>query len=259
MIRTVALTLAAFTAFLTPLVAPRAEELVTAISSDLVSIQSNFTGTEIVIFGQVGRNLNSEGRNGKYDLAIVVEGPPQEITTRRKARFLGVWVNRYYETFESVPSFYALASTGPVGEMGSRTMLDENGIGLNHLNLAVSGQSNVPLSERDDFRQAFLRLRQEEGLYSERPQSIQFLTETMFRTNVPLPANIPVGTYKIKSFLMQNGSLLSSTEAKLHVAKTGFEQVTYKLAQNMPLFYGILAVVLAIFTGWLASVIFKKD
>lgn len=259
MIRTLALALAAFTAFLMPLVQPQAEELVTAISSDLVSIQSNFTGTEIVIFGQVGRNLHSVGRSGKYDLAIVVEGPTQEITTRRKARFLGVWVNRYYETFKSVPSFYALASTVPVGELGSRALLDENGIGLNHLNLAVSGQSNVPLSDRDDFREAFLRLRQDEGLYSERPQSIDFLTETMFRTNVPLPANIPVGTYKIKSFLLQNGSLLSSTEAKLHVAKTGFEQVTYVLAQRHSIFYGMLAVILAIFTGWFASVIFKKD
>lgn len=81
----------------------------------------------------------------------------------------------------------------------------------------------------------------------------------MFRTTVALPANIPVGTYKVKSFLMQQGTLLSRTEATLHVAKTGFEQVTYNLAQKMPVAYGLLAVFLAIFTGWLASVIFKKD
>ena len=99
----------------------------------------------------------------------------------------------------------------------------------------------------------------ENGLYSERPESIEFLTDTMFRTNVPLPANIPVGTYKVKSFLLQDGTLLSETEASLNVAKIGFEQVTYNLAQNYALVYGLLAVALAIFTGWLASVIFKKD
>lgn len=236
-----------------------AEELVTALSSDMVSIQSNFTGTEIVIFGQVSRDLNSVGRSGEYDLAIIVEGPSQQVTTRRKARFLGVWVNRYYETFEHVPSFYALASTTSTGNLGSRELLDTNEIGLNHINLAISRGSAVPLSERDDFRRAFLRLRQEQGLYSERPDGIEFLTDTMFRTNMPLPANIPVGVYKVKGFLLQDGTLLSATEAELNVAKIGFEQITYNLAQNYPLFYGIMAVLLAIFTGWFASVIFKKD
>ncbi|MTI43034.1 uncharacterized protein (TIGR02186 family) [Roseibium hamelinense] len=238
---------------------PAAEELVTAISSDTVSIQSNFTGTAIVIFGQVTRDANSVGRRGKYDLAIIVEGPAQNITTRRKGRFLGVWVNRHYETFQDVPSFYALASTANVGDLGGRELLDEYQIGLNHLNLAVTGSSGVPLSERDDFRKAFIRLRQEQGLYSEQRQSIEFLTESMFRTTVALPANIPVGSYKIKSFLLQDGSLLSKTEQDLAVAKTGFEQLTFELAQNYSALYGILAVLIAILTGWLASVIFKKD
>ncbi|MEP0233944.1 TIGR02186 family protein [Roseibium sp.] len=237
----------------------RAEDLVTALSSDEVSIQSNFTGTEIVIFGQISRDLNTIARPGVYDLVITVEGPSQDITTRRKGRFLGVWVNREYETFQGVPSFYALASTRSVGELGDRELLDEHAIGLHHLNLAVSGHSGVPLSERDDFRNAFLRLRQQQGLYSERPQSIEFLTETMFRTKVPLPANIPVGQYKVKSYLLQDGGLLSAKESDLTVAKSGFEQVTYNLANNYSLIYGLLAVTLAIFTGWLAGVIFRKD
>lgn len=259
MIRYLALMIAAFLAGFGPGKALHAEELVTALSSDLVSIQSNFTGTDIVIFGQVSRDVNSISRSGDYDLVIIVEGPPQEITTRRKDRFLGVWVNRYYETFENVPAFYALVSTVKVSELASRELLDQYRIGLNHLNLAIARRSSVPLSERDDFREAFLRLRQQQGLFSERPGEIQFLTSTMFRTNVPLPANIPVGTYKVKSFLLQQGSLLSKTEAELHVAKTGFEQVTFNLAQKMPIAYGLLAVFLAIFTGWLASVIFKRD
>lgn len=238
---------------------PRAEELVTALSSDVVSIESNFTGTEIVIFGQVARDQNSIGRPGSYDLAIVVEGPPQDVTTRRKGRFLGVWVNRYYETFDKVPSFYALASTSAVGDLASRDLLDEHSLGLNHLNLAITGRSDVPLSERDDFRRAFLRLRREQGLFSERPGEIEFLTESMFRTTLSLPANIPVGSYKIKSFLLQDGSLLSRTEDELSVAKFGFEALTHKLSQEYSLFYGVLAVTLAIFTGWLAGVIFRKD
>lgn len=237
----------------------RAEELVTALSSDVVSIQSNFTGTEIVIFGQIGIDPQTLSRPGRYDIIIKVVGPDQQITTRRKGRFLGVWVNRDYETFVAVPSFYSLASTGRVGELGGRELLDAHALGLNHLNLPVSGSSHVPLSERDDFREAFLRLRTEQGLYAERPESIEFLTNTMFRTTVPLPANIPVGKYSIQGFLIQDGVLLSRTEQELAVAKIGFEQVTYNLARHHPLVYGVLAVILATVTGWLAGVIFRKD
>ncbi|WP_269583344.1 TIGR02186 family protein [Roseibium sp. Sym1] len=234
-------------------------DLVTSLSSDVISIQSNFTGTEIVIFGQAQNIVRQPNDPSGYELAIVVEGPPQDITTRRKGRFLGVWVNREAERFQNVPSFYAVASTIDIGNMANRTVLDELGIGLNHINLAVSGVSNVPLADRDDFRRAFVRLREETGLYSEQETSITFLTDTMFRTNIPLPANIPVGKYKVKSFLFHHGDVVSQTEQTLDVAKTGFEQITFELAQNYPLVYGLLAVALAIFTGWLAGVIFRRD
>lgn len=237
----------------------RSKDLVTALSSDMVSIQSNFTGTEIVIFGQASHIRDNAGDEDDFQLAIVVEGPPQDITTRRKGRFLGVWVNREAERFQNVPSFYAVASTADIGEIAHRNVLDEYSIGLNHINLAVSGVSNVALSDRDDFRRAFVRLREETGLYSERETSIEFLTDTMFRTKIPLPANIPVGDYTVKSYLFNQGELVSETQQILAVAKIGFEQVTFELAQNYPLVYGVLAVILAIFTGWLAGVIFKKD
>ncbi|TYC52854.1 hypothetical protein FMN50_16815 [Rhodobacterales bacterium] len=235
------------------------EDLVTSLSSNTVSIQSNFTGTEIVIFGQAAPVNHQPDTPGGYELAIVVEGPPQDITTRRKGRFLGLWVNRDAERFQNVPSFYAVASTGNISELGSSRLLDELGIGLNHINLAVSGSSNVALSDRDDFRRAFVRLRREMGLYSEQPTDIRFLTDTMFRTNIPLPANIPVGDYEVKSFLFHDSELISRTEQTLQVAKIGFEQLSFELAQNYSLVYGIIAVALAIFTGWLAGVIFRKD
>ncbi len=235
------------------------QELVTSLSSDLISIQSNFTGTEIVIFGQASNIERQPNDPSGYELAIVVEGPPQDITTRRKGRFLGVWVNREAERFQNVPSYYAVASTINIGNLANRTVLDDLGIGLNHINLAVSGVSNVALSDRDDFRRAFVRLREQMGLYSEQQTSITFLTDTMFRTNIPLPANIPVGDYKVKSFLFLHGEVVAQTEQTLAVAKSGFEQVTFELAQSYPFFYGLLAVSLAIFTGWLAGVIFRKD
>nr|WP_286133761.1 MULTISPECIES: TIGR02186 family protein [unclassified Labrenzia] len=43
------------------------------------------------------------------------------------------------------------------------------------------------------------------------------------------------------------------------VAKVGLEQITFYFAQSHSVAYGLFAVILAIFTGWLAGVIFRRD
>ncbi|NBN64269.1 hypothetical protein GWI72_11035 [Microvirga tunisiensis] len=258
-VRLAALLAAGLAAALVPPPEARAELLTTALSSDRVLIESNFTGAEIVVFGQIGRDAQTVTRSGAYDLAVVVRGPDQVVTTRRKERFLGLWVNREAETFYAVPSFYVLSSTRTPTEMGARRMLEKYGIGINYLNLPISPQSDVPLSERDDFRDAFLRLRRQHGDYLEQTGKVEFLSETLFRTTVALPATTPVGEYTVETFLMNGGAMLASQQKSLTVAKTGFEQMAFDLAHERPTLYGILAVVIAIFTGWLAGVIFRKD
>ena len=47
-----------------------AESLVTAVSSDTVSIESNFTGTEIVVFGTIERDARTVSRRRGYDILI---------------------------------------------------------------------------------------------------------------------------------------------------------------------------------------------
>ncbi len=247
-------------AFVGLIASAEAEELVTSLSSADVQIQSNFTGTTIAVFGQVQRDARTVGRPGAYDLAIILEGPSERVTTRRKSRFLGLWVNRDAETFISVPSFYTIATTRPLAVMAPRATLEKFDLGLNSLDLAIpEGSQEISLAERIGFRLAFLRLREQSGLYSVRPRTVSFLTDTMFRTTFVLPATIPVGTYKVKAYLLHGGAVLTSTEDSLEVAKTGFEQLAYTMAHEYAVYYGIIAVVLALITGWLAGVIFRKD
>lgn len=236
-----------------------AEKLVADLSDNTVSIESNFTGTNIVVFGEITRDAATVGRPEPYDLAVIVAGPEQRVTTRRKGRFAGIWVNRDAETFLDVPSFLATHTTRSAVEIAPRPVLEQHRIGLFNLNLPITGDSGVPMSDRDNFRQAFLRLRVESGLYAERSGAIRFLSDTLFRTTVPLPANVPVGDYTVTTYLLRGGALLASDQQSLVIAKTGFEQFTYRLAHNYAAVYGLLAVALAVFTGWLAGVIFRRD
>ncbi|WP_428699958.1 TIGR02186 family protein [Stappia sp.] len=237
----------------------QAESLVADISSDEVRIESNFTGTRIVVFGEIARDALTVGRPDPYDIAVVVSGPEVDVTTRRKGRFLGIWVNRDAETFSDVPSFLAVHTSRPPHEMASRSVLERHRIGLHFLNLPIAHASDVPITDRANFRAALLRLRVASGLFAERSGAVTFLSESLFRTTVPLPANVPVGDYTVSTYLLRGGTLLAQDEQELRIAKTGFEQFTFWLAHQYSAAYGLIAIVLAIFTGWLAGVIFRRD
>ena len=238
----------------------RAERLVADISAPEVRIASNFTGTEIVVFGTIERDAESIARGGKNDVVVVVTGPPETVVTRRKERMLGIWVNRENRTFAGVPSFYALHASSSLDALGNETLLKRFQIGLGNLVIPHEPQrSGEKVAETEDFRAALLRLKKAAELYSERPGAVEFLSPSLFRTTVPLPANVPVGTYDVNVFLFRDSAILSQETKKLDIHKTGFEQFTFTLAHNYSLAYGVAAVVLALLTGWLAGVIFRKD
>lgn len=236
----------------------RAEKLVSAVSSANVAITSNFTGTEILVFGEIARDAESVARPGDQEVVVVVEGPQERVTTWRKDRIVGLWINATSQTYIAVPSFYAVHTTDDLRNIASEDWLKQYRIGLANIPLAALG-TRAPASVRSAFKDAFLRDRVEAGLYAQMSKAIEFLSPTLFSTKIALPANIPTGEYKVTTFLFSGGVLLDTQEKMLTVAKKGFEQVTFSLSRQYPALYGLLAIIMAVFTGWLAGVIFKKD
>ncbi|KZL18924.1 putative transmembrane protein [Pseudovibrio axinellae] len=235
-----------------------AETLVSAVSSSQVAITSNFTGTQILVYGEIARDAGTVARSDKQDVVVVVEGPLERVVTWRKDHIFGLWINATSQTYIAVPSFYAVHATDDLRNIASDDWLKQYRIGLEHLPLAALG-TRAPAHERAAFKEAFLRSRVHQGLYTQNSKSINFLSSTLFSTTVDLPAIIPTGDYKVTTFLFNGGVLLDKQEQALTVAKTGFEQVTFTLSRQYPAVYGAMAILLALLTGWLAGVIFKKD
>ncbi|AXS42468.1 TIGR02186 family protein [Breoghania sp. L-A4] len=236
-----------------------AETLVTALSAPKVSITSNFTGTEIVVFGVVERDARTVSRPDPYDIVVVATGTPEDVVTRRKERLFGVWVNRNSLTFLDVPSFYSLHGSRPLESIASPAVLKRRQIGVDNLILpAAIGQREQLVFSRS-YRDAFIRLKLKSGLYTEESGKVEFLSDALFRTTIPLPANVPDGAYTVTIHLFRGGALLASQEQELTIAKSGFEQITYTLAHSQSLLYGIGCVLIAMFTGWLAGVVFRRD
>jgi uncharacterized protein (TIGR02186 family) len=227
-----------------------AEDLVSGVSQDIIQITSNYTGTDIVVFGAVEGAQSAQGR----DIVVVVRGPDEPVTVRRRTRIAGIWVNSDAARFEGLPTYYYLASTEPIARIASRDALDHYGIGLQGLKPTAVGSHHDP----EPFRQAVIRYRQRIGLYAESPGSIDFLSETLFRTRVPVPAGVTRGEYNVEVYLFRDGQVVSAQSTPLFVDATGLERRLFNLAHYAPLSYGLACVFMAMLLGWISSVLFRR-
>ena len=84
-------------------------------------------------------------------------------------------------------------------------------------------------------------------------------SSSLFRASLKLPANIPDGMHMVRAYLFKSGQLINQREMPLRVVKTGIEQAITDAAHDRPLAYGFLCVLIAIITGWGASIVFRKD
>ncbi|TLP43797.1 MULTISPECIES: TIGR02186 family protein [Cohaesibacter] len=236
-----------------------AESIVSDMSDRVIRINSNFTGSQIVVFGMIERDANTVSRGAPYDLVIVVRGWDQNLVSRRKERVVGVWVNTKKRAYANAPNFYVMATNRKLEDIAHPALLSKLQIGSDYLLLPPTGIDSSQFSTYDPFREAALRLKRQKGLYRDDLSSITFLNDSMFRSTVDIPANVEVGRYDVTVYLFRGGALLHSQTQPLNVAKSGFEQVTYNLAQKQSFIYGLLCVLLAVFTGWFAGVVFRKN
>ncbi|MEZ5818541.1 MAG: TIGR02186 family protein [Hyphomicrobiaceae bacterium] len=228
------------------------------VSTRSVPVTSNFSGTEIVVFGAVDHSRQPSAEAGLYDVVIVVVGTPTRLTVRKKGRVAGLWLNTDSMTFDSVPSYYAIAATRPLDEVASPEVLKSTGIGFDYvpMELAKSAAGRTA-AEVKSFRQAIVSLKNKDRLYTTSEYAVAFIGRSLFRASIDVPANVVVGPFETRVFLFRNGELLSQYNARLELHRQGFEAFMYGLAFRQPLVYGLSIIVIAMSSGLLAAMAFR--
>jgi uncharacterized protein (TIGR02186 family) len=238
----------AFLALLLLATPAQAEESITfGLSQDVVQIASNYTGIDITAFGSIEHP--SEGTN---DIVVVVRGPDELMTVRRKDRIAGIWINNARAKLY-LPSYYFIASTRPLESIASDDTLDRYELGLSHLRaepLASDGDPAV-------FQAALIRAETRSGIYRQESSGIVMLGPTLFRTSVPIPAGVPRGSYSVEVYLFRDGSVISAQSTPFYVDQIGFERRLYDFAHGWPLVYGVTTVLMALFFGWASTFFFR--
>lgn len=228
-------------------IAPKDTPLVTDLSSHLISINSSFTGTELLIYGAVDQ---------PGDVVVVVRGPREPAVVRRKERVLGIWANRDSVQFGKVPVYYAVAANQPLDQVTSPGVLGRLQLGMEHLRFEP--EAGLSESTVKEFRDALVQGRRRAGLFQDQPEPVVFLGPKLFRVSVDLPASVSVGTYQAEVYLFRDGQVTSAQSSPLFVNKTGLEQDMFELSRRRPALYGLLAIVLSLAAGWTANFVMRR-
>jgi len=228
------------------------------ISTSEIAVRSNFSGADITVFGAIKHADPMTLALGQYDVVVTMEGPKLETTVRKKARRAGIWINRYSLDFLPLPTSYSISSTRPIGLIASEPELRRLGIGAENLRLRPSSTSGGSIKV-EEFEKALLRIKEQTDLYRSDSAGVGFVSSTLFKATVRLPASVPVGTHIVHGYLFQNGQFVAEKQLAVHVVKTGLEQYANTIAHDEAFLYGLFAVFVAAFTGWIGSLVFRKD
>jgi len=230
------------------------ESIVSGLSQNRVSITADFVGSEILVYGAVKRDAPTP-EGSPLEVIVTVEGPATPLTVRRKERVAGIWINNASVRVDSAPSFFAVATTGPLSHILSDTENLRFNVTIERVIRAVGITAEA--EKAGEFLLALLRVRTQEDRYRILEGKVELTEDTLFRTDVELPANLIEGEYKVRIFLLRDQKVVAHQERVVGVRKVGLERFIFNLAHQQPLIYGLVSLVLAALAGWGASAAFR--
>jgi uncharacterized protein (TIGR02186 family) len=235
----------------------QAERLVSGVSRPEVLITSSFDGETLTLFGNIEPEAGAAGTaiSGPYHVIIVVTGPLQDRVARRKSNFFGIWLNSEQVLFKGFPSYFYVLSDTKLTNITDETSLAE---------LMIQPAKQAQMAAQGDwysamyFGEEIIRLMKEAGRFGVNEQGLQFRSNTFYSAQVVLQSDVPPGPYLAHTYLFKDGKLIAERTEGFSVRKSGFERFLGMAAIEQPLLYGLAAVILALFTGWIGGVVFRR-
>ncbi len=220
--------------------------IVSGKSDEDLALNTTFNGKDILVYGAVQSDEDSP-----IDVVIVVRGPDQTVTINKKESKLGFWLNSESIKFPNAPAYLAVMSSWGPTVILSPEMRAEHKIGIDEqIDLSkLSGN----ITNAADFREAFIRIRKENGQFVESSYGVRVEGGVLFSADIPLPANLIEGIYTFHLYVIQDKNVTAYSKSYIPVRKTGAWAWLFNLSDQNGLLYGLLAVFLSITISLIAT------
>jgi hypothetical protein len=225
-------------------------------SPNLIQVRAFFHGTWVKIHGRCP--------SGSRVLVEVVGEDEKEILMKMGRRGL-LWMNVAEVHIEGAPNLYLLlghSETSLATPSNKMDFRDGKNCGYGQLlqRVRISG-SHVDEAEKVKLFEEFVNLKESESLYGILPNAIQVEPRgdgDYFEGRFWLPPRVYAGDYAVRPLLVIGNEILRGSSTKIKVVRVGLPAILSSLALRQPALYGILAVVVAMATGLLMGVVFRR-
>lgn len=211
-----------------------------------IDVTTGFDGAYLIIYGS---------RHTPGDVAITVTGPQADMTVRKKNQVAGVWLNTQAVTFKQIPRYYSYALSHSEEEQNNAGIFEKYNVGVQNLKIDVK-EEDADMSP--DFKNALVRNKQEESLFPLKAHPVSFINDNLFKVQLYIPSNVPIGDYTVRALLYDGDTLLEMDKEILHVQQLGLSATIYQFSQKYSFYYGIVCVLIALLMGWLINLIRNK-
>ncbi|ODT81506.1 MAG: hypothetical protein ABS76_11745 [Pelagibacterium sp. SCN 64-44] len=231
----------------------RAEDAVGVVltsSEAVVLMHPNFSGEVVTLFGAIDPPRNAPA--SPYSVLVIVQGPRADWVVREKTRQLGLVLNSAAVQYEQVPSYFGIFSSGPRDG-------DEFGI-LAQRELGYEGLVGTSRIWRGgpQLDSEFIRLMERDGRFVQRVGGTTMHSPTAFSVRVRIASSAFNGTYIARALVIAGGEVVGETTTHFRVRTQGLERFMEQAARDNSALYGLATIILALVTGWLGGVLFKR-
>jgi uncharacterized protein (TIGR02186 family) len=238
-------------------ITPEAQQkVVTAASKNVVEIGLSYHGDQIFFFG-----VNPVPG---ADVVIKLTAEKEEaVKLSMKGRVGPFWMTVKQYEVSGAPFIYKIHSNKPVDQIVSQETAREFELGYN----AVRHKMQLHLirgeAAPDDAEvvwKGLLKIKEKANLYNivADPQRLEIAEGKLFKHYFRFPAAATEGRYLVESYCFKDGQLVGYGKDVIQIKKVGLEHWLTQTARNNAVFYGILAVFVAMGAGLLVGVIFRK-
>src|SRR3989339_1546669 len=229
-------------------VSPEAQQkVITSASKNIVEIGLSYSGDKIFFFG-----VNPVPGS---DVVIKLTAEKEEaikLSVKGKVGPLWMTVKQYEVT--GAPFIYKIHASKPLDQIISKESAQEMELGDD----AVRGKMQMELvrgeaapEDESIVWKGLLKIKEQATLYNivEDLARLEISEGKLFKHYFRFPPAATEGRYQVESFCFQKGELVGYGKDIIEIKKEGLENWLTKTSQNQPVFFGILAVVIAVGAG----------
>jgi hypothetical protein len=165
-------------------------------------------------------------------------------------------------SFAHVPTVYLLYSSKDLDSLLPQDERIKEGLGFESIKAGTKMESSAAGMDPDRWIAEFIKFKKAEKLYQIKENTISKgpgTTGNEYQLDIRWPFQAAPGIYNIEVLAVRDGNVVDRAETSLTVARTGIVAKLSDLAFNHAAVYGMIAIVVAMASGFAVGALFKRS